>query len=317
MRDTTRIAIVGGAGRVGSTVAFALQTAGLGREIFLLDVAQDQVRGEVLDLRHGASAAAHQRIAVGDYADAAQSDLVIIAAGLRRQPGESRLVLAERNVELFRSILDQLARAGLSKRALLIVVTNPVDVLTYIAAKSQLLPPDRVMGTGTLLDTVRFRSLLAEQAECDPRQVNAMIIGEHGDSMVPVWSNATINRAPLESIPALDASKREAVFEATRGAGNEINTLKGGSGFAIALAVRELVAAIIGDTRAILPVSTLQDGAYGIRDVALSVPTVIGREGVITRLEIPLSPEELAALERSAAALKHTLSQFADDPRAG
>jgi len=311
MGDTTRIAIIGGAGRVGATVAFALQTAGLGREILLLDVADQQVKGEALDLRHGASVAGAQRFSVGDYKDAASADLVVVCAGLRRQPNESRLVLAGRNVALFRSILGELGQAGLPGRAILIVVTNPVDVLTYIAAKSGILPPSRIIGTGTLLDTVRFRSLLAEQADCDPCRVNALIIGEHGDSMVPVWSTATVNGAPLDGVPGLGCEKREAVFAAAKGAGNEINTLKGGSGFAIALAVRELVAAVIGDTRTILPVSTLQDGAYGLRDVALSVPTAVGREGAIERLEMPLSPDERQALERSAAVLKETLAHLA------
>jgi L-lactate dehydrogenase len=321
MGDVARIAIIGGAGRVGSTVGFALQTAGLGREIILLDVAEDQVRGEALDLRHGAAFAAPQRIAVGTYSDAAAADLVIAAAGLRRRPGESRLALAGRNVELFQGILGQLRQAGLSEQAILIVVTNPVDVLTYLAAASGVLPPSRVIGTGTLLDTLRFRSLLAEGAHCDPRQIDAMVVGEHGDSMVPLWSSATVNGVPLDAVPGMDLGSREAAFSATRGAGNEINTLKGGSGFAIALAVRELVAAIIGDSRAILPLSTLQDGAYGLRDVALSVPTVVGREGAIKRLEVPLSTEERKALEASAATLKETLARVAagsgDEPQMG
>jgi L-lactate dehydrogenase len=227
---------------------------------------------------------------------------------VRRLPGESRLELTGRNVALLQGILWEVKGVGLRDDAMLVVVTNPVDILTHVAATYGIAPHERVIGTGTMLDTARFRSLLAEQLECDPTAVSALVIGEHGDTMVPVWSTVQVNGAPLTAFPQFGAKQREAVFSMVRGAGNEINTLKGGSGFAIGLVVRELVRAILADSRAVLPVSTMQNAAYGLREVSLSVPTIIGRAGVIKQIEIPLSAEEIAALRRSADTLRETLA---------
>jgi len=301
------VAIIG-AGRVGSCSAFALQLGGVGREILLLDVDEKTLQGETLDLRHGASLASPQRIRAANFSDLAACDIIVITAGVRRLPGESRLQLTGRNVGLLQGILSEIKGVGLQADAVLVVVTNPVDILTHVAGTSGILPPERVIGTGTMLDTARFRSLLAEELDCDPTVVAALIIGEHGDTMVPVWSTVQVNGAPLSAFPQLDAKKREAVFSKVKGGGNEINALKGGSGFAIGLVVREVVGAILSDSRATLPVCTVQDGAYGLRDVALSVPTVIGRAGAITRVEMPLSPEERDALHKSASALRAIVS---------
>jgi L-lactate dehydrogenase len=301
------VAIIG-AGRVGACSAFALQIGGVGSEILLLDVDEKTLHGEALDLRHGASLASPQRIRAANFSDLAACDIIVVTAGVRRLPGESRLQLTGRNVALLQGIFSEIKGVGLRADAVLVVVTNPVDILTHVAATSGILPPERVIGTGTMLDTARFRSLLAEELDCEPTAVSALIIGEHGDTMVPVWSSVQVNGAPLTAFPQLDAKKREALFSKVKGAGNEINTLKGGSGFAIGLVVRDVVAAILSDSRATLPVSTVQDGAYGLRDVALSVPTVIGRAGAIMRIEMPLSPEERDALHKSASALRATVS---------
>lgn len=303
-----RIAIIGGAGRVGATTAFALQTAGLGREIILVDVMTEAAEGEALDLRHGAAAAAPQQFSSGGMDLAAGADLVIITAGLRRKPEETRLQLIGRNTALFKDILSGLRAVHLAPGALLLVVTNPVDVLTHIAAASGL-PADRVIGLGTALDTLRFRSLLGERLGVDPTQVDALILGEHGDSMVPIWSSATVNGVPLASLTGGDMALLHEVFEQTRKAGAEVIRLKGGAGYAVAVAVAQVVAAIANDAHAVLPVSTLQRGPLGISDVCLSLPTVVGRAGIERVIEPRVSDEEATALRKSAEVLKATLAE--------
>jgi L-lactate dehydrogenase len=306
-----RIAIVGGAGRVGATAAFALQTAGLGREIVLVDVMAEAAQGEALDLRHGAAAAGAQHFAAGGPDLAAGADLVVITAGLRRKPDETRLQLIGRNTALFKGILADLRSVHLAEGAILLVVTNPVDILTHLAATTSGLPESRVIGLGTVLDTLRFRSLLGERLGVDPARVDALILGEHGDSMVPIWSSATANGVPLASFTGGDMSPLHRVFEQTRTAGAEVIRLKGGAGYAVALAVAQVVAAIARDAHSVLPVSTLQRGALGISDVCLSLPTVVGRAGVERVIEPALSDDEAAALQKSAAVLRKTLGEVA------
>jgi L-lactate dehydrogenase len=304
-----KISIIGAAGRVGSCTAFALQTAQIGRELVLLDVLKEPCEGEALDLRHGVSIAGQQTIRAGDYDAVAGSDIVVITAGLRRKPGESRLELMGRNVELFRSILSDLARVSLPGHCVLVAVTNPVDIMTYIAAKQGKFAVARVIGTGTMFDTFRFRSLIAEKLGCEARYVSALIVGEHGDSMVPVWSSASAGGVPLCSLPQFDEKGRQEVFEATRGAGNTINTLKGGAGWAIALTARELVAALVQDRKALLPVSILQDGACGVKDVALSLPAIVGCDGVEKVIEKGLNQQELEGVQNSARVLREYLDK--------
>jgi L-lactate dehydrogenase len=303
-----RIAIIGGAGRVGATTAFALQTAGLGREIILVDVMTEAARGEALDLRHGAAAGGSQYFSSGGMDLMAGADLVIITAGLRRQPEETRLQLIGRNTALFKDILSSLRAVHLAQGVILLVVTNPVDILAHIAATTAGLPADRVIGLGTALDTLRFRSLLGERLGVDPGQVDAQILGEHGDSMVPIWSGATVNGVPLASLTGGDMGPLHEVFEQTRRAGAEVIRLKGGAGHAVALAVAQVVAAIANDAHAILPVSTLQRGALGISGVCLSLPTIVGRAGVERVIEPQVTDDEAAALRKSAEVLKATLA---------
>src|SRR3954449_9310465 len=193
-----KVSIVGGGGLVGSSTAFALQCGGVVSSICLIDANNDLAQGQALDLLHGASLAADQRISAGDMSEVASSQVVIVTAGLRRKPDESRLDLINRNVDLFLGLLEQMKSAGLKKNTYLIVVSNPVDVLTYLAVKRSGLPWQRVIGLGTQLDTARFRGYLAKALQVPASQVNAVILGEHGDSMVPVWSSAAVNGLPLE-----------------------------------------------------------------------------------------------------------------------
>jgi L-lactate dehydrogenase len=304
-----KVSIIGGGGLVGSCAAFALQCGGVVSAIDLIDVNADLCRGQALDLLHGASLAADQRIRATGYEAIPESDLVMITAGLRRKPEESRLDLINRNVELFLNILGQIQAAGLKREAVLLVVSNPVDVLTYLAAQQSGLPPSRVIGLGTQLDSARFRSLIAEALALPATQVTATILGEHGDSMVPIWSAAQAAGLPLEKYPGWTASTAEALFARAKGSGAEVIKLKGGAGFAVGLAIRDVVHAVALDQKRILPVSSLLAGTYGIRDVCLSVPTVVGRAGIEARLEIELWPKEVAALQHSGQMLRETIDQ--------
>lgn len=302
-----KVSIIGGGGLVGSCTGFALQTGRVVREIALLDVSAELAAGQALDLLHGASLMADQVITSGGYEHIPSSDLVCITAGLRRKPDESRLDLINRNVDLFLGILAEIKKAGLKKDAVLLVVSNPVDVLTYLAAQRLDLPPSQVVGLGTQLDTIRFRSLIAAELQAPATQVNALILGEHGDTMVPVWSSATVAGLPLEKFPDWNTNLANELFTRTKGSGAEVIKKKGGAGFAVGLAIQEVIEAIALDRRAILPVSTVQRGCYGIRDVALSVPTVVGRGGAQQTHEIDLWPKEIQALRKSGQVLRQTI----------
>jgi L-lactate dehydrogenase len=233
--------------------------------------------------------------------------VICITAGLRRKPDESRLDLINRNVDLFLGILEEITRAGYKSDATVLVVSNPVDVLTYLAADRLNLPNARIIGLGTQLDTLRLRSLIAAQLAAPPTQVKAVILGEHGDSMVPIWSSATVAGLPLEKYPSWTPHLANELFTRAKGSGAEVIKRKGGAGFAVGLAIQEVIEAIALDRQAILPVSSVQTGCYGLRDVALSVPTVVGRGGVLRTLEMDLWPKELQALRRSGQVLRQTI----------
>lgn len=312
-----RVSIIGGGGLVGSCAAFALQCGGIVGDIDLIDVNADLCKGQALDLLHGASLVADQRLSATGYEAIPQSDLVMITAGLRRKPDESRLDLINRNVELFLNILAQVKAAGLKRDAIVLVVSNPVDVLTYLAAGQLDLPPRQVIGLGTTLDTARFRSLIAADMNLPATQVSALILGEHGDSMVPIWSAAQAAGLPLEKYPGWTTARGDALFSRTKGSGAEVIKLKGGAGFAVGLSIREVVHAVALDSRRLLPVSSLVNGPYGMRDVCISVPTVVGRGGILSQLEIELWPKEVSALQHSATVLRGTIDQVQKgNPRA-
>ncbi len=301
--------IIGGGGRVGSCAAFALQCGGGVSEIQLLDANQEMAEGEALDLLHGSAFSTDQRIYAGDYDRARDSDIFVITAGLRRKPDESRLDLINRNVSLFNQILDSMLGSGMKKDAIVFVVSNPVDILTQIATERLGLPWQQVLGLGTQLDTSRFCSFIAEELHLAPTQIRALILGEHGDSMVPIWSSAAVNGLPLEGLPEFTPNFQNQVFARTRGSGAEVIKKKGGAGWAVGITIRDTINAIALDQKRLQPVSSLQHGAYGIRDVCLSVPTVVGRQGVLDQVEITLWPKEQLGLQNSAKALKETLQK--------
>ncbi len=306
-----KVSIIGAGGRVGSTTAYALQLGGLVRELALIDVfSADRTKGEALDLLHGNAFSSPVRITAGGYETLEGSDVIVITSGLRRKPDEERLALINRNVEMFRGILGEIKSANLKSDTVLLVVSNPVDILTYEAVKRSGLLAERVMGLGTVLDTCRFRSLLAERFEVAATDVDTLMLGEHGDSMVPIWSAATVGGIPLASLPGYNHDDALAIAQRTRSSGAEVIKLKDGAGPAVGVSIRQVVHAILGDTGEILPVSTLQTGAvHGVRDVCFSVPTKVGRAGAIKQIEISLTESEKAALINSGEVLKKTLSQ--------
>lgn len=221
-----KVTVIGGGGRVGACAAFALQCGGMVSEIQLLDANQSAAQGEALDLLHGAALCADQKIYAGDYNAAANSDLFLITAGLRRKPDESRLDLINRNVSLFQQILAEIKTAGFKKDAIVFVVSNPVDILTQMAVRELGLPWQQVIGLGTMLDTSRFSSLIAQELKLATSQVKALILGEHGDSMVPIWSSASVNGLPLTGLPQMSSSMQTKLFERTRGSGAEVISKK-------------------------------------------------------------------------------------------
>ncbi len=304
-----KVSIIGGGGRVGSNAAFALQCAGIVSEIHILDANEQMAAGEALDLMHGTSVAGDQKIYAGNYEKTADADLVCITAGLRRKPDESRLDLINRNVALFKQILESLRTAGLKKDAIIFVVSNPVDVLTRLAIDTLKWDPSKVIGLGTQLDTARFRSLIALETGLPPSQIKAMILGEHGDSMVPIWSSATVGGMPLIKLPGFNGTVQERVFQRTKTSGAEAIKLKGGAGWAVGLTIAEVIHPIALNQPKLLPISSQLTGEYGIRHTCASVPTLIGRKGVISRHEIELWPREESAMQQSAKALDATYAQ--------
>jgi len=304
-----KVSIIGGGGRVGSNAAFALQCAGVVSEIHLLDANEQMAAGEALDLIHGTSVAGDQRIYAGNYEKCSDSDMVVITAGLRRKPDESRLDLINRNVTLFKQILDSLKQAGLKKDAIVFVVSNPVDVLTRLAIDYLRWDPARTIGLGTQLDTARFRSLIALETGLPPSQIKALILGEHGDSMVPIWSSAEAGGIPLVKFNGFSAAVQQRVFERTKTSGAEAIKLKGGAGWAVGLTIAEVIHPIALNQPKVLPVSTQLSGEYGIRGTCTSLPTLIDRRGVVRRYEVELWPREASGLVSGAKQLDQTYAQ--------
>jgi L-lactate dehydrogenase len=305
-----KVTIIGGGGRVGSCAAYALQCGALVSEIQILDANKDLAEGEALDLYHGSALAGDHKIYAGDYSRAADSDIFLITAGLRRKPDESRLDLINRNVTLFLQILDSIKSGGYRKDAHIFVVSNPVDILTQLAVQRMGLPWHQVYGLGTMLDTSRFSSLIAQELKLAPSQVKALILGEHGDSMLPVWSSATVNGFLLTGLPDCTPGFQNAVFERAKNSGSEVLKKKGGAGWAVGIAIRDVVHAVVLNKQALLPVSSLVQGAYALRDVCLSVPSVVSRKGIESHVEIKLWPKELSALQQSSRALRDTLTKL-------
>jgi L-lactate dehydrogenase len=299
---------------VGSTAAFALQCSGVVSHLCLVDAQRDLAGGQVLDLVNGAALTSGARVSVGTLADAADSHVIVITAGSRRQPHESRLDLIHRNVALVRGLVKEIAQQKLRSDACLLMVSNPVDVLTHLAVEEAGLPWQRVIGLGTLLDTARLRGALAQRLKVPATQVAVLVLGEHGDSMVPIWSTATVAGLGIEQWPGVTPQLLREVFEETKSAGAQLIKLKGGSGFAVGLAIREVIHTLLLDERKVLPVATLQQGKYELRNICLSVPTVLGCGGVREQVEVPLTPKEKLGLQQSARVLRQTLDQVRTGP---
>lgn len=304
-----KVSIIGGGGLVGSCAASALQFGGIVKEIALVDVNLELAEGQALDLLHGASLISDQKIYGCGTEAVKDSDVICITAGLRRKPDESRLDLINRNVALFRNILADVKQHGLKPTAKVFVVSNPVDVLTYLAVKDLGLSANQVIGLGTVLDTTRLRSMMAQRLDMPPTQVQTLILGEHGDSMVPVWSAAQVAGLPLDKYPGVTPALVAEVEKKTRGSGAEVIKKKGGAGFAVGASIADVIHSIALDQRRILPVSSLQNGAYGLRDVCISVPTVVGSQGVVDCYEIDLWPKEKMALQKSGSVLRGTIDK--------
>ncbi len=301
-----------GAGLVGSTSAYAIMDAGTVSEIVLIDMDSKRLAGEVMDLTHGAAFVPQVTVRTGTYSDCADAGVVVITAGAGQKPGESRLDLLKKNVEVFRDVVPRVASAVTD--AVLVVVTNPVDILTYVALKISGLPANRVIGSGTLLDSARFRFLLSRHCEVAAQNVHAYIIGEHGDSEVPAWSATNVAGMPFEEfcvgcgLVGCTPGRKDAIFDNVKNAAYRIIEDKGATYYAVGLAVRRIVQAIVRDERAVLEVSSLMQGQHGVEDVCLSLPTVVNSGGVARVLEIDLSDSERAGFRASAEELKKTIA---------
>jgi L-lactate dehydrogenase len=309
----TRIAIVG-AGSVGATLAYACLIRGVGRTIALYDLDAAKARAEVLDLNHGLQfVPAATMVGSDDLEVCRGADLVVVTAGAKQRPGQTRLELAHANVEMCRDLVPRLLEVA--PDAILLLVTNPVDVVTHAALRYSGLPPNRVFGSGTVLDSSRLRLLIAQHCGVAVQNVHAYVAGEHGDSELPLWSSASIGSVPLlrwnvPGRPALDAAARAEIVRRVVGAAEEIIRGKGATNYAVGLAAARIIEAVLYDERQVLPVSSLLDGFAGISDVCLSVPSVIDRAGVDTVLPVPLSDEEAAGLRRSAAAVRDVVRKL-------
>jgi len=295
-----------GTGNVGAAAAYALFNQSLASDIILLDKDERRAEGEAMDLMHGQILVSRMTVRAGDYADLSEAQVIILSAGAsQRSPDESRLDLLQRNADIFREIIAELDTHA--PGAILVVATNPVDVLTYIAQELSERPAQRVIGTGTLLDTARFRALLGQHYGVDPRSVHAYVLGEHGDSEAPIWSNATIGGQPILDRTVLgkpfDRAVMQSIFEQARDAAYEIIDRKGHTDAAIGVVIARIVRTILSDQKSVMPISTRPNGAYDIDDVCLSVPCVVGIEGVEARVTPTLSDDERRALQASAETL--------------
>ena len=302
-----KIAVVGGAGRVGATTLFQLVLEGVADELAVVDVVTDRAQGEMLDMLHGTHLSHRVTFSGPGYEACDGADFVIITAGIPRKPDETRLDLLKKNVDNLRdNVLPTLSKyAG---NAFIIMVANPADVLTYQAAVHGAFPSERVIGTGTLLDSTRLRSLLGDRLQVDPRQVYAYMLGEHGDSQYPYLSGASVAGIPLAQFPGYSKAMVDEVVNATRFGGAEVIKLKGGTFYAVAPMIVELVKAIRDDAHQVLPVSTLLNGELlDMQKVALSLPCVIGRKGRLKIVPPPLSEDEKSGLLKSYNVLREAL----------
>lgn len=298
-----------GTGNVGIAAAYSIFQRQIASEIVLVDKNHQRAEGEAMDLMHGQPLVGRVTVRAGDYADLAECQVIVITAGVNQQPGESRLDLLNRNAAVFREIAAELDRYA--PEAILVIATNPVDILTYVMQQLSQRPTRRVIGTGTMLDTSRFRALLGDAYQVNPRSVHAYIIGEHGDSEVPIWSSATIGGLSImhHAINGrrFEPEPMDALFQRVRTAAFDIISRKGFTNTAIGLVIAYVVRVILEDQRSVLPVSVNPDGDYGQHEVCFSVPCVVGSQGVEYRLAPEVNEVERQGVEASAAILRRSL----------
>ena len=308
-----RKAAIIGCGFVGAASAFCLMQSGLFSELVLLDADRDKAEGEALDVAHGIPFASPMKIYAGDYDDLTDAAIIIVTAGANQKPGETRLDLVQKNVGIFRSIIPEIAKRDY--QGILLIVSNPVDILTYAAIKLSGMPEHRVIGSGTVLDTARFKYQLGEHLSIDPRSIHAFIIGEHGDSEIAAWSSANVSGIPIHDICEMrgfyhhEDAMRE-IAETVKNSAYEIIAKKKATYYGIAMSVKRICEVIVRNERSILPVSTMMHGEYGIEGIALSMPAIVGSEGVETTVPIELNREEQEKLKQSAQALGKIAGQL-------
>ena len=304
-----KVAVIG-CGFVGSSSAFCLMQSGLFSEMVLLDVNKDRAEGEALDIAHGVPLTRPMKIYAGDYDDIVDAAIIVITAGANQKPGETRLDLVKKNVEIFKTIIPEISNRHCM--GILLVVSNPVDILTYAALKISGFPKSRVIGSGTVLETTRLKHLLGEHLGVDSRSVHAFIIGEHGDSEIAAFSSANVSGIPVHEFCELrgfyhhDKATKE-FAEKVKNSAYVIIDKKQATYYGIAMAVKRICEVILRDEKSILPISTLMEGAYGIRDVVLSMPSIVGKDGVEMQVPIALSEQELKSLQESADLLKEVI----------
>jgi L-lactate dehydrogenase len=303
-----KIAIVGG-GFVGASTAFALTMAGIAAEIVVVDTNREKARGEAMDISHGLSMVQQQIIRDGGYEDIKGADVIVITAGSARKPGETRLDLAKKNIIIARAIIKSVMEHY--NGGIILVVSNPVDILTSVICKESGLPASKVFGSGTSLDTSRFKHLISQSYNVDVTDVNGFIVGEHGDSMVPVWSHTNICGIPLDQYEKMTARKldKKYIEDETKTSGAKVIQLKGATYYAIAMSLTRIVEAIVKDQRTIVSVGTVLTGQYGVNGVALSLPCIIGANGIQQVLELELSESERAGFIASANKIQDVLNQ--------
>lgn len=309
--NNRKVAVVG-LGFVGSASAFALMQSGLFSEMVLVNRDMSKAEGEALDISHGLPFAKPMKIYAGTYDDIVDAAVIVITSGAGQKPGETRLDLVRKNVEVYRSIIPEIAKRNCE--GILLIVSNPVDILTSAAVKLSGFPENRVFGSGTVLDTARLKYLLGEHLNVDSRSVHAFIIGEHGDSEIAAWSSANVSGVPLHNFCEMRGhfEHEKAMYEIAEGVKNsayEIIEKKKATYYGIAMSVKRICEAIVRDEKTILPISSIQHGQYGIEGVALSMPAVVGKNGVETLVPIELNEAEQTALRHSADTLRQVLNE--------
>ncbi|HEX2985460.1 MAG TPA: L-lactate dehydrogenase [Caproiciproducens sp.] len=309
MVNIRKCAIIG-CGFVGASSAFSLVESGLFSEMVLIDVNRKKAEGEAMDLSHGMPFARPMEIYAGSYGDIADCGLIILTAGANQKPEETRLDLVHKNVGIFKGIIPEIKK--LNCEGILLVVSNPVDILTYTAIKLSGMPANRVIGSGTVLDTARLKYLLGQHLNVDSRSVHAYIIGEHDDSELAVWSSANVSGIELSHFCSLCGNNcggktMQKLYEDVRDSAYQIIDRKGASYYGIAMAVRRIAECILRNEHSILPVSSLIDGHYGLKNICMGVPTIVGSSGAEKVLDIPLSEEEQQKLLKSAQALQNVI----------